>query len=450
MVKKWNLDRDIRFSTYVKSAHWQEDRAQWRLTVQKQGEAERIEFADVLISARGFLSQWKWPSIPGLHDFNGPRVHSAGWDHDYDYNGKRIAIIGNGSSGIQILPEMAKLPGTKITSFQRGPTWIVSRMTPAKLLGKDDPSFNPEYSEEDKQRFRENPDELKRYRKLIQGRINRLYRMFVKGSPENIESTEFAVKQMSEKLGNDPELCKKLIPSYELGCRRITPGEGYLEAFTRDNVQLTNSKITSIDATGLNTEDGLHHEVDVIVCATGFDVSQVPNFEVIGRNGTSLAKKWAKEPESYMSLACPEMPNYFIFTGPNATVGHGSLLESMQWASEWMIQWLTKMAREDIASVVPKQDVVDEFVRYSDQIHKTLTWTGGCRSWYKSNRVDGRVTATFAGSAILFQTLTERIRPEDFEIRYRNTKNRWGAMLGNGFTAYELDDANDLSYYVTK
>ena len=213
---------------------------------------------------------------------------------------------------------------------------------------------------------------------------------------------------------------------------------------------MVNTSIISVDATGINTEDGAHHNVDVIICATGFDVSQVPNFEVIGRNGVSLAHKWAKEPESYMSLACPDMPNYFIFTGPNATVGHGSLLESMQWASEWMIKWFVKMTREDIASVVPKQDVVDEFVRYSDQIHKTLTWTGGCRSWYKSNRVDGRVTATFAGSAILFQTLTEQLRPEDFEIRYRDGRNRWGAILGNGFTQYELEEGNDLSYYVTK
>ena len=258
-MKKWNLERDIQFSTYVKSAVWQEETSQWRLTVQKNGEHEHIEFADILISARGFLSQWRWPSIPGLHDFKGQLVHSAGWDHSFDYSHKRIAIIGNGSSGIQILPEMAKLPGTQVISFQRSPTWVVSRMTPAKLLGKDDPSFNPEYTEEDKENFRNNPEELKAYRKLIQGRINKLYRMFVKGSPENIESSEFAIKQMSEKLNYDPTLCEKLIPKYELGCRRITPGQGYLEAFTRPNVHLTNSAITSIDATGVNTEDGKHH-----------------------------------------------------------------------------------------------------------------------------------------------------------------------------------------------
>jgi cation diffusion facilitator CzcD-associated flavoprotein CzcO len=183
--------------------------------------------------------------------------------------------------------------------------------------------------------------------------------------------------------------------------RRVTPGDGYLEAFTLPNVHLTNSTIISIDETGINTEDGLHHDLNVIVTATGFDVSQIPPYPVVGRNNVSLQSKWEHEPESYLSLACPDMPNYFIFTGPNATVGHGSLIQSISWSANWMIQWLVKMAREDIANVTPKQDVVDEFVRYGDQIHKTLTWTGACRSWYKANRVDGRVTATFAGSAIL-------------------------------------------------
>ena len=140
---------------------------------------ERDEFADILISARGFLSKPKWPSIPGLHDFKGQLVHSAAWDHSFDYSHKRIGIIGNGSSGIQILPQIAKLEGAQITSFQHGPTWIVSRMTPAKLVGSSDPSFNPTYRDEDRQKFQD-PLELKKYRKTIQGNINSAFKMVMK------------------------------------------------------------------------------------------------------------------------------------------------------------------------------------------------------------------------------------------------------------------------------
>ncbi|KAL9096973.1 MAG: hypothetical protein Q9165_000937 [Trypethelium subeluteriae] len=444
-VKEWSLDRNVKFRNTVKGAYWQEKRSQWKLIIEHEG-TEREEYADVLISARGFLSKPKWPSISGLQDFQGKRVHSAMWDHSFDYTHKRIGIIGNGSSAIQILPQMAKLEGAQVTSFQHGPTWIFSRMTPAKLVGSEDPSFNPPFRDEDRQRFQD-PQELKKYRKTIQGGINSAFKMFIKGSEENRDMTDFAIKQMSTKLKHDPYLCEKLIPKWELGCRRVTPGEGYLEAFTQPNVSLTNSTITRITPEGIQTEDGKLHELDVIVCATGFDVSQVPSFPVIGRDNVSLADKWRNEPESYMSVACPQMPNYFIFTGPNATVGHGSLLESMSWSAEWMVNWFRKIATEDIASIAPKQDVVDEFVRYGDQVHKTLTWTGGCRSWYKSNRVDGRVTATFAGSAILYHQMVKQIRPEDFEIRYRS-KNRF-RFMGNGFTRYELEEGNDLSYYVT-
>lgn len=183
-----------------------------------------------------------------------------------------------------------------------------------------------------------------------------------------------------------------------------------------------------------------------MVCATGFDVSHCPSFPTIGRNGISLADLWADEPESYMSLACPSMPNYFIFTGPNAVVGHGSLVEGLGWASDYICKWLDKISREDIQSVEVKQDAVEQFVRYGDEIMKTLTWTGGCRSWYKKNRVDGRVTATFAGSGLLFKKMIEQVRGEDFEIRY-GTKNKF-AFMGNGFTDWELDAGNDLSWYV--
>ena len=174
-VKKWNLTRNVHFGHWVRGAYWQEDKAQWKLIIEHNGEA-REEYADIFISARGFLSTWHWPAIEGLHTFKGHKVHSAGWDHSYDYSNKRIGIIGNGSSGIQILPEMGKLPGTQVTSFQRGPTWVFSRHTPAKLVGSDDPSFNPEYRDVDKERFRD-PAELKRYRKLVQGNINAAFKL---------------------------------------------------------------------------------------------------------------------------------------------------------------------------------------------------------------------------------------------------------------------------------
>lgn len=264
-----------------------------------------------------------------------------------------------------------------------------------------------------------------------------LSKQFKKGSQQNAKSTKVTISRMRAALDGNEELCNKLIPNWTLGCRRLTPGEGYLESFLLPTVTLETSPIARITSTGIETESQQHHEVDVIVCATGFDVSHVPHYPVTGRGGTTLAQKWGMEPESYLSVACPSFPNYFMFTGPNATVGHGTLITSMTWTADYILRWVRKLAAEDIHSVAPRQDVTDEFVRYADEIHKGLTWTGGCKSWYKNHRVDGRVTATWAGSALLYrEVVTAELRAEDFDIRYRSP-NRWKGILGNGFTALE-------------
>ena len=140
------------------------------------------------------------------------------------------------------------------------------------------------------------------------------------------------------------------------------------------------------------------------------------------------------------------MPNFFTFLGPNAVIAHGSLLEAVNWTGDYILKWIKKIATEDIKSIVPKSSVVDELIRYGDNIHKRLVWSDGCSSWFKRNTVHGRVTAAFAGSALLFRQLICDLRPEDFDIEYRSD-NRWGFM-GNGFTEYELDPTNDLGWYI--
>ena len=168
----------------------------------------------------------------------------------------------------------------------------------------------------------------------------------------------------------------------------------------------------------------------------------------MGRKEKDLRQEWEDEPESYISVAVPDFPNYFIMMGPNCLGGHGSLVESLNWTGDYFAKWIKKMATEDIKSVVPKKSVVEAFISYQQQIHKTLVWTGGCKSWYKRNRVDGRVTALFGGSAHLFNRLLSEIRAEDFEILY-NTANPF-RFMGNGFTDWEMDEDSDLAWYVEK
>ncbi|KAL6247334.1 hypothetical protein RBB50_005680 [Rhinocladiella similis] len=446
-TKKWNLDRDVKLNHRVLEAVWQEDIGQWKCTIQ-HGDRQWVEHTDILISGQGILNKWRWPDIEGLHSFKGHKCHSANWDNNYDYSNKTIGVIGNGSSGIQIVPSLAKLPGTNVVSFQRSPTYIYYRMAPSKLLNRDDISGNPVYTEEDKRRFREDPAHLRQYRKTIVHKINNAFKMFIKDTPANKEVSDDARRQMADKLNHDPELCAKLIPSWELGCRRITPGEGYLEAFLKPNVRLVQQGVVRVTEDSIIAADGSGHKVDVIACATGFDVSFTPQWRMIGRNGVDLAKEWSVDPESYLSICARDMPNYFMFMGPNSVIAHGSLMESLNWTGDYLIKWLKKMCTEDIKYIVPKSKVVDELITYGDKIHKTLVWSGGCKSWYKRNTVDGRVTAAFAGSAILYKNLISELRPEDFEVEY-TSPNRW-FFLGNGFTEYEMDPDSDLSWYIER
>lgn len=186
-----------------------------------------------------------------------------------------------------------------------------------------------------------------------------------------------------------------------------------------------------------------------MVCATGFDVSFRPQYPTWGQHSINLREQWSGHaPESYLSVAAPNMPNYFTALGPRALAAHGSLLEAISWNGDYMVKWLKKMAEEDVKYIVPKTAVVKHLMAYGDELHKTLVWTGGCKSWYKQGTVDGKVTALFAGSGMLYHRLIRQLRPEDFEIVYRSA-NTW-KFLGNGFTAFEFDEASDLSWYIEK
>lgn len=345
-MAKYNLDRDVKLNHRVEHAQFDEAQGKWQLRVRRVDTDEVIDdTCDVLVSATGFLSHWRWPSIPGLHEFQGHLAHSADWESqgDFDYAGKRIGIIGNGSSAIQILPQLA--PGAAhLVNFVRRPTWITAGLGSAAIDGAE----NYTYTEAEKREFADDPEKLKQYRKRLQQATNTGFELYVKGSRAQDEARRATEGAMRDRLGGDEGLAAKLTPGWEVGCRRATPGPGYLEALTKDNVSLVTDGIERVTASGVCTAGGRVFDLDAIVCATGFDVSHRPPWPLIGRAGASLAEHWKEEPYSYLSLMASGFPNFFMFGGPNSPVGHGSLMSQLQWSAEWMCKWVKKMAYEDI------------------------------------------------------------------------------------------------------
>jgi hypothetical protein len=252
---------------------------------------------------------------------------------------------------------------------------------------------------------------------------------------------------MIEKLSVNPALLQKLMPQYIYGCRRATPGEGFLEALLdEEKCSIQTSPIQRITANSIICENGSEYNVDGIVCATGFDVSCRPRWPHIGLRGKNLAVEWKNKPKGYLSLCVPGYPNYFTALGPNTPVGHGSLVAVIDWTVDYILRWCQKIAEEDIRSVQVTQEATDEWNIYAQEFLKTTTWAGGCRSWYKNHDSGDEITALYPGSILHYHDMTKTLRPEDFEIRYRSP-NRF-KFTGNGFTHDDLSDTSDLAWYL--
>lgn len=304
---KWNCMQYIKLKHRVVGATWDAESSQWKVKIENLEDGTIIDDScDVLISATGVLNNWKWPAIEGIHSFQGKLLHSARWDASYDFTGKTIAIIGAGSSAIQIVPKLQPLVKNML-NFIRSATWITPEFSEALASEGRETRFTPEEIE----RFKTDKKYFLEYRKKVQNFGSANYPLFYKGSELQQKAFKNFSGMMRKRLQDREELCSKIIPKFPVGCRRFTPGSGFLEALVKPNATVITEEIECITPEGLRTVDGVEHKVDAIVCATGFDCSYRPAFPVIGLNGRSLAEDWKDGPRHYLSVAAPGFPNYF-------------------------------------------------------------------------------------------------------------------------------------------
>lgn len=210
---------------------------------------------------------------------------------------------------------------------------------------------------------------------------------------------------MKKRLEKKPDLAETLIPSFPPICRRLTPGPGYLEALTDDKVNVITQGIVQVDETGIQTQDGKHHPVDAIVCATGFDTSFMPRIPIIGSQGQSLAERWKAVPETYLSMSTDGFPNFFVSLGPNGSLGSGNLLLLIEKAMDYMTMCVAKMQRDNIVAMAPQKQAVQRFTKYCDAYFDKTVFTLHCRSWYKGGTYDGRVSALWPGEHLYAQPI---------------------------------------------
>ena len=262
------------------------------------------------------------------------------------------------------------------------------------------------------------------------------------------EITAMFRQHMEQKLASRPDLLETIIPSFAPGCRRLTPGRGFLEALVQPNVEVVRDRIKEITETGAILESGRAVELDALVCATGFRVSEAPGFLVVGRDGVSLAQRWAKRPESYLSLAVDGFPNYLMMFGPNSAIGFGSLTKILEAETDYVVRLLRKFQKEDYATVEPKAQRVADFQAFVGAYFQGTVYMDNCTSWYRTEGGKGDwICGLWPGSTLHALEALRSPRWEDWE--YENTDEAKGnplRWLGNGWSETQKD--GDPSWYI--
>jgi cation diffusion facilitator CzcD-associated flavoprotein CzcO len=221
---------------------------------------------------------------------------------------KTVAVLGCGSSGIQIVPNVQR-EVKHLTTFIRQPTWITAGFA-QKYSGPGGTNFD--FTEEKKVELIEHPEAYHAYRKAIESELNGRFRLILKESPEQAEAVRFSTQDIRSRLGvRGAAIAEKIIPDFAVGCRRPTPGNEYLESSTKDNVRVVQDEIEKIVPEGIVLFTGETIKVDILICATGFYQSYGPRFPIIGQNVTDLGDQWKARATAYLSVTPANMPNYF-------------------------------------------------------------------------------------------------------------------------------------------
>ncbi|KAI0761050.1 hypothetical protein BD413DRAFT_617293 [Trametes elegans] len=465
IADKYKLERYLKLQHEVLRAQYDEPAGKWRLRVRRPspdgaGAAEEFDdSADVLVTAVGSLSRWKWPDIDGLHDFKGELHHSAGFDVEAQstwqeaWKDKRVGIIGVGSSALQLVPALQPRV-KKIVNYVRGQTWLSSPFastTFVELLGRD--AKNPvdyRFTAEELERFRSDPEFYAQFRFALETEINSLHSSTIRGTPMQLQAQDFIRNSMKAKLAKKPWIAEKLIPDFPVACRRLTPGPGYLEALCEDNVDFVSAPIKRITEHGIETADGKHQDLDVLFCATGYDTTFQLPFKIIGRDGLDLNDKWSPHPVSYLSIAVDGFPNMFMSFGPNSGVGSGSLLALFEYQIGYAVQAVAKMQRERLKSMEVKARAVRDFDQYIDAYFPKTVYSEKCRSWYKMGKEEGRVAGLWPGSTLHALKTLSNPRWEDYEYELADPVENRLHWLGDGQTHDEKALTGDRAWYLRK
>jgi 4-hydroxyacetophenone monooxygenase len=423
-VKKVATDFEIRphvkFDTEVVGANYDAELQRW--IVRTRGpEGEQKICANIVLSAVGAFNKPKQPHVEGIDGFSGPSFHTANWPTDLDLTGKRVAVIGNGASAMQVVPAIADAVES-IVVFQHSPQWA-----------SPFPQFKQAVPEEVRYVFREVPLYYAWYRARMAWIFNdRLYHSLQRDpdwehperslNPINDAHRRQLTAYIEAELGERvDELRDKVLPTYPPFGKRMLLDNGWFRTIAREHITIETSRVASVSAHSVVADSGNTYEVDLIVWATGFDVVRfLAPMDIVGLNGTRLEEAWeGDDARAYLGTSIPEFPNFFVLYGPNTQFGHGgSLITVMERQVHYFMSALKQMLDSNVGSLVVKQEVHDRYNELVDAKHEQMVWTHpGMDTYYRNGR--GRVVVNNPFRMQEFWEFTEAADFVDFHRRPR-------------------------------
>jgi cation diffusion facilitator CzcD-associated flavoprotein CzcO len=394
VLAKYKLREKTVLNANVTRVEWDDSRQMWQVFTENSG----TFLAKYLINASGPLSTPVIPNFKGRDTFKGHSFHTNAWDHNYAYQGKRVAIIGSGASAAQVIPAIA--PDVKqLHVFQRTPHWVLPR---------PDRKFSPWQ----RSLLKVKPLYMLLRRAIYWSLETRMIGFKYSKTMLNLVAQREALHHIKKQI-KDPKIQAAVTPDFTIGCKRIILSSTLYPALCRPNVQLhpKDDGIAEINEKGILTAKGQQIDLDLIVYSTGYDATDgVISYPVVGKGGKTVQDFWAEYPRAYLGTCMPGFPNLFVVTGPNTGIGHTSAIFVIEAQMEYIRRAIAATEKQGARSIEVKAEAERD---YTDMIHREMKQTvwqsGGCNSWYKSK--SGHVIAMFPGFSFTFRQLAKAFKP---------------------------------------
>ncbi|OLT33584.1 4-hydroxyacetophenone monooxygenase [Rhodococcus sp. CUA-806] len=382
------MDKHV-FNSDVTSATWNEDTHRWDIVA-----STGTYTAKIVVTAVGALCEPNLPPIKGIESFEGDVFHSAQWNHDVSLKDKRVAVIGTGASAIQIVPTIAD-EVEHLDVYQRTAPWIL-------------PRFDREYTSIEKLAFKYIPG----FQRLSRSAIYLARETQVVGlakNPKLMKALEIMARRQISTGIKDKALRKKVTPNFRIGCKRMLISNAYYPALDRPDVELVTDGIAEIKAHSIVSADGTEREIDSLVVATGFHVTDSPAYQgIFGREGKTLAQVFDEEgQQGYKGAAVANFPNMFFLVGPNTGLGHTSMVFMIESQLNYVIDALDTIDKHDIGVIEVRKDVQDDYnADLQDRMANSVWMNGGCASWYLDKH--GNNTTLWPDFTFRFRNMTKK------------------------------------------